>query len=320
MTIEQAQAFLIALKAPNVHIKNDIIVQSSCPLAAWTHQSHKDLNPSFALFCKPGETTYYHCFTCGDGSAEDLIGAIGMYAKDDLSSYDLKAARLILENEQFVVPLPEYSEGVPKQQVFEAWPEWWLESFQTVAYSQPSLDYLASRKVTPDEAQEFELHYDHVRQMIVFPYWSVYGKFAGARGRSILPGVGGAKKHYDYKWNQRNNSKLTWYNEQCLNLPGPVVVVEGQYDVLRVWKRWKKVVGNLTGLVVEAKIQKLCESEMLIHIPDADQTGERSVEGYMDAAKRCGLKYRKIDVGEGVKDPGDCHEDFLYDKIMEELS
>jgi DNA primase len=324
MTTDQAKAFLEAIRAKNIRTKNSTIVQSSCPLAKWTHQKGVDVNPSFALFCSPGEATHYHCFTCGNGSAEDLINSISFYSKDDLATYDLKSARLILENEEFVVPLPEYSEGASQDQVFEEWPDWWLDSFSTVYHSVEAMDYLKTRGVDESISKEFELHYDPSRKMIVFPYWNVYGKLAGARGRSILSGVTGEKKHYDYRFNGRNNAKLVLYNEQVLNLPGPVVVVEGQFDVIRVSQRWKKVVGNLTAFVVKEKFKKLLDSDCLVHITDPDKTGIDSRAGWSDLCQKYGITYKTVDLpptnsqGEKV-DPGNCHPDYLYDKIQEVL-
>jgi 5S rRNA maturation endonuclease (ribonuclease M5) len=145
--------------------------------------------------------------------------------------------------------------------------------------------------------------------MVVAPYYDVFGRLAGARGRSILPDP--TKKHHDYSFNGHNNCRMVWYNEQVLNLPGPVVVVEGQFDCWRVSTVYPKVVANLTAKPSDEKFKKLCDSQEVIQIPDNDDAGDGSIATYSKLAKKYGIKHRVVTLDHSVKDPAECHPSYL---------
>jgi DNA primase len=154
--------------------------------------------------------------------------------------------------------------------------------------------------------------WDDVRKMVVFPYYNVYTNLAGARGRSA---VETGMKHFDYTYGGINNAALVWYNEQCLNLPGPVVVVEGQFDVAKVLERYPKVVGNLTAKPRLVKVKKLTHSPGMILIPDNDETGRASEKKYSELCNQLQLPMAVVRLS-GVKDPGECHPDYLWDRLQ----
>ena len=123
--------------------------------------------------------------------------------------------------------------------------------------------------------------------------------------------------NFDYTWNGVNNTSLVWFNEGSLHLAGPVVVVEGQFDALRVAKVWPKVVATLTARPTPAKLDRLLQSSALIHLPDTDQAGQQSKAVYQRFCALNSLSYYAIDLPSEVKDPGDCHPDFLRSAIQE---
>ena len=167
--------------------------------------------------------------------------------------------------------------------------------------------------MTVDTAQQFDLRYDPKRQMIVAPYRDVFNRLAGARGRSITHE--GPGKHYDYTYQNVNNARLCWYNEPVLNLSGPVVVVEGQFDCWKTVQAYPKTVANLTAKPTIEKMKKLGDSGIVIQIPDRDNAGQESVYRYAKLCHQLGLDHRPIWLDEGVKDPADCHVDYLKDRI-----
>lgn len=319
MTAEQCVLFLQALGAKQIKAKSNGWVEATCPLAPWTHTSGVDHHPSFGLTIKPGERSYFSCFACRSGSAEELIQALELYTKDHPQGMDFQTCRKILSDELFVIPLPEYSEHPILDTQFVEWPAYWLESFQKTAWADSAASYLSERKVEPSTQDHFDLRYDSKREMIVAPYHDVFGRFAGARGRSIHPDASGAGKHFDYSFNGRNNARFVWYNELVLNDPGPVVVVEGQFDCWRVALVYQKVVAALTAKPSLEKMKKLADAGIIIHIPDTDAAGAESIEVYRKFCNQLQMEYRLVKLGEGVKDPDDCHPDYLKDCIKSKL-
>lgn len=319
MTAEQAVAFLQALGAKQIRDKENGWVEAACPLARWTHKNRVDHSPSFGLRVAPGERSNYLCFACRQGSAEELLQTIELYAQgSEAQNYDFARCHQILADEEYVVPLPEYGEFAQKVQPFMEWPQYWLDSFVPAEMVQASASYLTHRGVTLETVMQYRLHYDKKRQMIVAPYWDVFSRFAGARGRSIVKGA--AYAHHDYTFQGVNNARLCWYHEAVLNLPGPVVVVEGQFDVMRVAQVFPKVVGNLTAKPTAEKMKKLGDCGLVIQIPDRDEAGHESVFRYAKFCDQLGLRHKVVWLDEGAKDPDDCHPDYLKEKIEEQLT
>ena len=314
MTAEQGVAFLEALGAKHITVKGNGWIEASCLLARWTHKSHTDATPSFGLSINPGGRSYFLCFACRQGSAEELLHTIQMYDKGQ-GHYDFLRCHQILNEEEFVVPLPEYGEFQQQGPVFTEWPQYWVESFKSAEWHADAAVYLACRGVSLETIAAYQLRYDPKRQMIVAPYWDVFNRLAGARGRSILEQP--PQKHYDYTFQNVNNARLVWYNEPVLNIPGPVVVVEGQFDCWKTVKVFPKTVANLTAKPTLEKMKKLGDCGMVIQIPDRDEAGQESVERYAKLCHQFGLEHRVIWLDEGVKDPADCHPEYLRERITE---
>jgi DNA primase len=314
----QIVAFLEALHAKKIKPKGNGWVEACCPLAPWTHEKGHDHTPSFGIVINPGERSFFSCFACKKGSVEELLQTLEMYTQGQAHHFDFKTCRALLDDELKVLPLPEYGSKQEESQVFKEWPAFWLETMPKVWPYKQAVAYLNSRQVTQTEWETHHLLYDEHRNMIVFPYWDVYGRLAGARGRAIVS-VEDYPDHHDYTFQGVKNARFVFYNEQALDLKGPVVVVEGQFDCLRVEKGFKKVVANLTAKPTLEKLKKLADSPLVIQIPDKDKAGEESVAVYAQYCKAKGIPYKTLHLGEGVKDPGDCHPDYLRERIEELL-
>lgn len=301
MLHDQAAALIKALGSEPLVDGTDWIL-ASCPLAPYTHKNGTDSNPSFGIRLEEGEEPYYHCFSCMSGSLEDLVGTLEMFTGNDPSHakrYDLKTARTILLNMDVgIVPLPEFSEfGNQKMQVFEEWPQWYVDSFTPWQFCKPAFEYLKSRGVTGEQAKRFDLRYDNAKNMLVHPYSNVYGKLAGLRGRSLQGGKGHTG-HYDYTWNDTNNANLVWYNEQALGHGEPVVVVEGQYDLYAVDRVYPYVVANLTAKPVAAKMAKLAQTPWVILFNDSDEAGQAANKKYLKYLVPQGIQVTTIEYPE----------------------
>jgi DNA primase len=235
-------------------------------------------------------------------------------------AYDFKSARLLLVNEKVILPKEYMVEGEDTVvQLFDEWPAYWPSTFESPHQYPQAYAYLQARRVSDKTIEKQGLRYDPAKQMIVAPYWNVYGKLAGARGRSIDPNCPKEYRHHLYKYNGKHNCTLCWYNEMALNFPGPVVVVEGQFDCWRVEEGFPKVVANLTAKPSREKLKKLGDSDLVIQIPDNDQAGEASVQTYAKACSAIGVEHRVLRLPEGLKDADECHSEWLRDKIEELL-
>lgn len=329
MTPKQAAEFLKALGADAHAEDHDEWVTCSCVLAPWTHKKGTDSNPSFAIHLKPGERPYYNCFSCGGGSLEELLGTLQLYRQNNPAKgkhYNLKLAREILDGAEVeVMALPEFSEfSNHHSQQFEEWPKHYIDSFMSWKYVKPAYEYLKSRGVTGEQAVRFDLRWDSKKEMIVSPYSNVYGKLAGARGRSIHGGkhIDG---HFDYTWNNRNNAGLVWYNEKVLNYGEPVVVVEGQYDLYAVDKVYQSVMANLTALPKPQKMKKLAQAPLVILMNDSDEAGQAANEKYIKYLNEYGTPYHVVEYpvikdekGEVMKlDPDKMGPEWIRDKLKD---
>lgn len=288
MNVDQAKLLIEALGSKPAHYDGGDWVKAPCPLARWTHQKGKDSNPSFGIFVKEGEHSHFHCFSCHSGKLFELIQIAEMHIGKTpaiASQFALKQARQIIENEDVaVLPLPEYQEFNPNAyDAFEEWPEWFIESFIPWNKSFEATQYLKSRGMTKELAFKHNLRYDPERGMIVHPYYTVYGKLAGARGRAI---ENGKYNHHDYTWNGVNNAALCWYNEGVLNSDAPVVIVEGQWDSYAVERAYPQVLANLTAKPSAFKMRRLQQSSGIIPMMDNDATGDTALKRYVEYAEK----------------------------------
>ncbi len=304
MKEEQAKGFLKALGCKPEY-NGGPWVRCSCPLAPWLHDSGKDSNPSFGLSISDDKASHYNCFSCQSGSAEELLQTLEMYASGSLLShakYNFPAARAYLEQEaQDVFPLGEFTEfDHDETKEFYEWPAYFIDSFHPAAYSKKAYDYLMGRGVTPQQVIDRNIRYDPKRNMVVFPFHSVYGKLAGARGRNI--GQDGPP-HHDYSWNKTNNTGLVWYNEEALNLEQPVIIVEGQFDYLTVARAYPPTMANLTAKPTPPKMKKLQQCPGVILLLDNDKTGVKAAEKYVTFCDQNNINVAVLTLPEGIKDP-----------------
>jgi 5S rRNA maturation endonuclease (ribonuclease M5) len=330
MNLEQANALLKALGSkPGGH--GDKWVRGSCPLAPWRHKSGKDSNPSFGLYVSPGEPARFHCFACESGSLQTLLQTLAYYQSKSPSYFkedfhgDLNLARQIIDQEEMeLAVLPEFTEFGAPEKKFEPLPEWFLDTFLRADESVRAMAYLKYRGFSEAEVNRFDLRYDTVTDRVVFPYRDVFGRLAGLRGRGVqIAGAPHFSPHHDYVWNGINNSSLVWLNEEVLDDEGPVVVVEGQFDLMRVARVYPRVIANLTAKPVRTKIKKLTQCEGVILMLDGDFAGRTATQKFLEVFDefhiKCAVALLPIVNHAGIpvdpKDPGALKTD--PDKIGE---
>lgn len=327
MTPEAATELMVALGGKSIG-QFGTWLRGPCVLARWRHKSGKDSNPSFGLYVEDGSPSRFHCFTCESGSMSKLLQLLEMHLQSNPKGWvgDLSKAREIIENAELELPtLPAYAEfNTVKKKQFEELPQYLLETFTPALNHQRAQKYCHHRGFSATEVLKNDMRYDEERDMLVFPYWDVFGRFAGMRGRAIvLPGEDPPKVgHHDYVFDKVNNAGLVFYNEQALNLEGPVMVVEGQVDCIKACRVWPKTVANLTAKPISDKLSKLMQADGVILLLDGDETGRIATKKFMDVLTFMGQKvlpiYLPYDPDTGVKsDPDSLGESWLRLQLFE---
>lgn len=332
MELEQVRALLKTLGVHNLTHSGGVWAQASCPLSPFTHAGGRDGNPSFGVTIGL-EESHYNCYACNRGTLTAMVQEIQMHLKrrpELADRYDLKNAFAILADEEVgLAPLPKYSEFSQSPYAeFEPWPEWFLEGFSAWDQHSLSAEYtLNTRGIAAATANHFQLRYDHNRSMIGAPFRTASGLLAGMRGRKIVqPGVAfKGLKHYDYEWNKVRNTALTWFNESAFNLPGPLVIVEGQFDLMRLWPYWRKTVAILSSKTTAYKFRKLQDAGrggviLLLDNPHVDKTASERYPEWQQMLTEKGITNFVVEYPETAtwKDPGEAPESWLKE-IADEL-
>jgi hypothetical protein len=325
---ETAVAFLKALGNHEVD-PSGVWVRAPCPLAFALHQSGKDTNPSFAINIDTGN---FNCFTCKSGKLTKLLQLIAHHLKtrpEYAPKFQLPLARKILtEADAELEPLPPYAEFPVNDKPFTPWPEDWLDKYHLAITHPRALWYLEHGRVEQGKGQAvpilmataMELRYDATYDRIVCPYRHFNTKLAGARGRAIDPDA--KMKHWDYTWQDVNNAHCVWYNEQTLELAvvakAPVVVCEGQFDVMSVLRVYPYVVGNLTAKATIEKMVKLQNTYGVVTMLDNDETGLAATARYQEHLVGK-VDFGSVDYPSEFKDPAQIPLDVLKEVLKDIL-
>lgn len=335
MNVENAKLLLGFLGVHNGHAPNEWY-QASCPLAFHRHKGGKDATPSFGIFLNPTGRSGYSCFSCGIKSRDlaDLILEI-QYALQNPShpapAMELSKALVLVEKENELGYFESEWTGkiLPANQLFEEFPLWWLESFKPVKQFPLAISYLIGRGVSEGVMGALDIRYDPLKKTVCWPMRDYKGKFCGLRGRYIAPK--GAKSH-DYKWNGANNTKLVLLNETNLAYGGtidwskPVIVVEGEIDLSRVFSVFRNVVATLSASLTVEKVTRLEMAAHVFGLFDDDEAGEIAQQTLQS---KLGHSFTQIKYpnprmltagGVPVKDPGDCTYEQLVQLIAPHLA
>lgn len=312
MSPEGVVKYLQALGAQEPEVKGEW-VNAPCPLAPFFHKSGTDSRPSFGVRL---ETGGFNCWACKSGTLTTLIQLIEdkLRTREDLlPRYNLQLARAILDGmEDTIEALPEWTEFTPPKKAFTPWPDWWLEPYLPWSMATPAVEYLQEgrlamgkgQSIPAEVADHFDLRYDTKYHRILCPYRNAYGKLAGARGRALDPNA--TLGHWDYTWQSVNNAALVWYNEQALAASvedeKPLVVVEGQFDAMNVWRAYPYVVANLTSKVTPEKVAKLKQAPGILFMLDNDKAGEEGIARFLSLMGP-DAQYGKVEYPPEFKDP-----------------
>lgn len=330
MNVENAKLFMQFLGVHNGESHGEWY-RASCPLAFHRHKGGKDAHPSFGLFLNPTGRSGYSCFSCGLKSRDlaDVILEI-QYALQQKSPHsappmELEKALVLAEKENELGYFEAEWTGLvlPTSQLLEEFPSWWLESFKPVGLFPAGVDYLLGRGVSIKVQKALDIRFDAMKKTVCWPMYDQIGRFSGLRGRYIAPKT--EVKSHDYKWNGTSNASLVLLNEGRIDETKPIIVVEGEIDMSRVYAVYRNVVSNLSASLTDAKCKKMEKAMHVFGLFDDDEAGEIATQ---TLASRLGASFTRIPwpdppmlkqfepgKGKSVKDPGDCTNEQLVQLI-----
>lgn len=302
MTKDNIIKLLKLLNAKNITPK-DNWVMCSCLFASDKHKNG-DTHPSAGIAINKHGVSGYSCLGCHTNftTLEALLGELSMRNIEQKSpNLTVNNALLFLEDEDMIVFDTSLDISSPNEKSFFPFPDTWLESFSKVGTVPIARDYLNGRAIPPMVWDKLDLRFDHAKQCIGFPYRNALGRVAGMRGRCI--DTMSNLKHFDYSYQNKNNTSLTWYREYELDASLPLIVVEGPFDAARVYQLYRNVTSLFTSGASAKKLQRLTYFPSVFGLSDNDPAGN----GFRDAAKKFFSKtstiYTDIVLPEEYNDP-----------------
>jgi len=255
-------------------------VRCKCPLASATHANGQDSHPSFGIHIREDNFSQYKCFTCGRGTVSDLVHRYNFL----IDNYNPKVSSHYIESqyknaEKQVTYKDKYTkeERNAKDSIKEI-PEELLDQFPLIYGSIGGValrakEYLLNRGVSLDVAYEYQVRFDR-HSNLVFPFIDLDNKIYGLHIRSITD-----KVFWHFSNNAiRYNKPDCWFGMSKWNFKEPTLLVEGQFDLLRV----KTIAPELNviascGTPSFAKLNRLSVCREIICGYDADDAGRKYV-------------------------------------------
>jgi hypothetical protein len=279
--VKQAQAIrflqLLGAKVPAEQSRTGWVV-ASCPLAPWRHESGLDRHPSFAIRQEPGDA-FCNCFSCGyHGRQSDLLLELRhLNKRTPVGSFAFgQAMQLVTEAEDGLdgidLDTPDIEEVLfGKKRQPHVFPESWLASFPPWHEVADARTYLQQRSVSLAAADMLELRADTRERRVCFPVRDFKGRLRGLHGRAIDAGT--EPRYRMYTWHGRN-SPLVWLGESWVDLERPIVVVEGPFDLLSVYRCYRNVVSPLFANPSLAKMRRMADALEWVTLFDRGKGGD----------------------------------------------
>lgn len=279
--MKQAQVIrflqLLRAKVPADQSRTGWLV-ASCPLAPWRHESGEDKHPSFAVRQEAGDA-FCNCFSCGfHGHQSDLVLEMRHLDKQiPIGGFAFgRCLELIAEAEDGLdgidLDTPDIEQllfGQKRQP--HVFPESWLLSFPPWHTVADARAYLAGRGVSLQAADMLQLRVDTAQRRVCFPVRDFKGRLRGLHGRAIDAGT--TPRYRMYTWHGRN-SPLIWLGENWVDLERPIVVVEGPFDLLSVYRCYRNVVSPLFVNPSTAKMRRMADALEWLTLFDRGKAGD----------------------------------------------
>lgn len=282
-------------------------LEGHCPLAPWRHAKKVDKNPSFGVEVATGDSRV-HCFSCGySGRQSHVVAELFFYlaAVEDTGAIDLVGAQALIDEQPVGNILGEAYEETPDP----IFPEWYLNTFKFVHEVPEAMAYLAKRHVGKQVAYELDLRWDAPRRRIMFPTVDSKGQLRGVQGRATRDQD--KLSYLNYKW-QGAGGRRTWLGENRVTFDDLLIVVEGPFDMARVYGTHPNVIAACgAGSVDAGRAKFLTLAPKVLSMLDGDTAGSQGREKLSKFVP--GIIHATIPEG---KDPGDMDDGEISEIII----
>ena len=249
MDKDTARQFIRMLQPNAPVVDNGEWLNTSCPLARWTHSGGTDNSPSFGIYIADQST--FHCWGCGlAGPLTRLIELLEEKSGDDYS----ELAAEVGDSELYAPGIRDEWVGDRERITGDALgdpldPEV-IEWYPSLAGGHP---YLDKRGVLPETASDLGLRLDpnnRGAERILFPVYTADGVFYGFTGRATARDV--VPKVRDY--HGLDKRLLLLGSHLCeRGSGGLVVLVEGLFDYAIVSQRGYPTVASMGANLTAAQ-------------------------------------------------------------------
>lgn len=325
LNAQSIQKLLSCLGAGEMTV-SDSWVNSSCPLAPHSHENGRDRHPSFGVSINEKGESLYRCFTCTDSAP--LSGLIHNLWVLDISGWE-EAMQVYGEQEFFSntdkisVPASRWGstekKRVPKIEV----PESILNKFpllqEASGFEQKRcMSFLhKERGIRPSVQDLFSLRYSDNDRLVVFPRLDKEHKVWWLRARSRVAKAFFSVSHtyVENKWGEVAvwGDSSYFFGGQFLTKE-PVIIVESETDVLRLYSLGITNVVATGGGVQQAQLDRLYHNVVILAF-DADIPGlknrikaEKYFKGY---STLFALDWGAV----GIKDAGELESIADFDRV-----
>lgn len=174
--------------------------------------------------------------------------------------------------------------------------------------------YLAERGYGLQDVEAFGLYFgddlcEEYRGYLLFPFWDLTGTYKTFTGRTMGKGPHSAPR---YRQPDQSVVSASLYGVwRLLQVPklDRLFVVEGQFDVLRMWQLGLPAVGLSTAATTSAQRRQLVEITkqfdtaicVLLDRGETEEEAARKIAGHLSV--QCRTPVYSIDIPQDVKDP-----------------
>lgn len=304
-------------------------VNCPCPMAPWTHGSGVDKRPSFGvMICEDGPSFYY-CFGCSPKSSR-LEGLLhNFFLMEGESPKDASRIFIMEENHadedegEEVHPTDAWSEEkkevfpLPMEVVRKLPPLQWRKD----TGSDLCREYLRGRGILDWVPNYLGVRYDPVKKCLAFPMTDVLGRIFMIRERSIgvksmwtvSPEFLGMDKSIEFP---KLKEAGVWFGMHLISLVDPVMLVEGEIDVMRlVSLGFSNVIASGTSSVSFAQLDAISGSKLFLGY-DNDTAGQVA---HTRIINHIGSKAVMYELDWGVvkrKDPGELKSEEELEEVI----
>lgn len=342
MNVADATKLLTKLGCTNIKINTSgTWVDSTCPLAIWTHKKGSDNHPSFGISIhwddKGKGESKFKCYSCGvSGSLTGEMGLlrrIKIKSKMPLPKIDGIDPYVWVDmlNEASPSQLEEKARSIKNVSGWKFDPSklrpdnnWSSMTADTAAkmeeappplseaeldkFTEPSLELMTyfrqDRRLTDATIKQWELKWHEKSRRVAIPIRDVEGRLVGVSGRAH----DGQRPKFLHSKGFRKDFYL--YGERTCRRNEPGYLTEGFFDVIYLQQKGVNAFAVMGTYMSKVQVEK-CVSmfSRIIVVPDGDQPGEEAADRIQ---KRLGTYLPVViaPMAEG-KDPDDLSDEEL---------